>query len=245
MHKSIAVLRFAVFAAFIALISDLSPDALAGVVENFDEAASSPSNAVNFNASNFYAIGLGGNAIGNSHLNALIIQNSAFVAALAPYGSISNDQSGSGYFLADYTLAYDNPSAYAGEVWGTPSPVPVTPDGKYSFTFYLTNAITENAAVIQPMINGQSIGLPVSANGFFADGNPADQWQKFSFNWNAGPATTADLSLWNQIGTGNGNDFGIDAISLNTVPEPSSVALAASGLVGLIACVRRRRPESR
>ena len=228
------------------MICGASRRTLAGVVEDFNEAASSPNNEVDFNASNFYATGLGGNATGNSHLDAFVIQNTATVPALDPYSPsepITSDQSGSGYFLANYTLDFGNQSAYLGEVWGTTAPIPVTPGGNYSFRFFLTNALSFNVPLIQPMINGQSVGSPVSASGFFSDGNPADQWQQFSFNWNSGAATTADLSLWNQTGTANGNDFGIDTISLNAVPEPSGIALSALGFIGLIALARRRRGQ--
>ncbi|MBS1565078.1 MAG: hypothetical protein JST39_11855, partial [Bacteroidetes bacterium] len=96
------------------------------------------------------------------------------------------------------------------EVWHGLNPVTVTPNTTYEYTFYLANRSNTNYARIMPAINGVALAPnPVQATG---DGDRS--WTKFSFTWNSGSATTADLSLLNTDTSTNGNDFAIDEISL-------------------------------
>jgi hypothetical protein len=179
--------------------------------------------------------------------------------------------SGSGsWFLFDDTSP--GQSVYAAQVWGTPSPslsysgtfsnggVPVTPGQTYAFSFWLTNQDNSSPAILAPVINGLNLdgtGSPVgtgdgtlsggvSANGFYSDGISGDQWQyEGPFSWTA-PAgtTTAVLGLYNLQSTGAGNDFGIDNISFNAVPEPSTLVLLTAGAVGLLGVAWRRRKRT-
>ena len=195
----------------------------------------------------------GGDKKGNvPYLNGLVIQNNNTAPfAAGGWGLINHDQSGSGYFLYEGTNNGSAPS-YAGKFWQSYNLVTVTPNTLYNFSFYLTNSTprplsTQNPAVVQPFINGLSLGAGVSAKGYYTDGVNGDGWQKFTFGWNSGSFTTADISLFNQRVTGDGNDFGMDTISLNTassVPEPGAVALLlAGGLTGAGLFLRRRRKQ--
>jgi hypothetical protein len=209
----------------------LAPAARADFVENFDPQG--PDGYVLFTGDSNYITTVsngstGGNSIGNVYQNAYIDQ-SIF--------NITNDQSGPGYFLYDQTVSEGN-ETYNGMVWETINPTPVTPNTNYTYSFYLTNRDSLNPAAIEPYINGAAIGGPVSANGIFGDGGAGDQWQQFSFTWNSGANTTADLGLYNLTTYGDGNDFGIDTISLTTVPEPGTLGLAS---VGAFTLMRRRR----
>ncbi len=147
-------------------------------------------------------------------------------------GTISTDQSGFGFFL----FGVSGGGTTSGQVWGTPTPIPVTTNTDYTLSFYLSNLNTINNALIEPSVNGQSLGSAVSAGG-------VGTWQQFSFPWNSGLNTTADLSLFNQRNTAFGNDFGLDTIAFTpvTVPEPNSLILLGIGLLATMTRSRVRR----
>jgi hypothetical protein len=209
-------------------------------------------NAVNFTASGIYLdnAGNGGDATGNTTtLNGFILQNNNFAPfSTGGWGLISQAQDGpSGYFLYEGTNngSLGPNGSFQWTVWG--STTTVTADTYYTFSFYLTNSedVDSNLAIIQPFINGVAVGAGVSANGYYADGKTADQWQEFTFTWYSGNSTTADMSLVNQQtnGAGFGDDFGIDTIALtaNPAPEPSSLVLLGSGIACLAGYGWRRR----
>ncbi len=183
----------------------------------------------------------GGDDDGNGFVNGYIVSSTTQVGGFGFGSAIPNDQSGTGLFLFEGT--HSGLASYVGEVWGTNTPVAVLPNTTYELSFYLTNAVLAGfpgpaaVPIIEPFINGASIGSAVSPVGTFA----AEGWQLFSFEWNSGSATTADLSLRNLQGNGDGNDFGIDSIRLSAVPEPSSLAITACGLLGLAGWWRVRR----
>jgi hypothetical protein len=184
------------------------------------------------------AVGLtGGDNDGNTLQNGKVTQTDGFA------GGISQAQGGTGFFLLENTGGVGGGATTpAGEFWGTITPVAVLPSTLYTFSFYLTNQNTTANAQIQPFINGTSLGGPVSAAGTFA----SDGWQPFTFAWNSGGATTADLSLRNLQTAAVGNDFGLDTIALTApaavAPEPSTLASAGiAGLIGLGAVWHRRK----
>lgn len=212
-----------------------------------------PNNQVNFQASSIYlANSNGGDGTGNpTTLDGFVIQNNNFPPfPTGGWGVISQAQDGpSGYFLYEGTNngSLGPNGSFQGTVWE--STTTVLQNTLYTFSFYLTNSESDlgNLAIIQPFINGVSIGAGVSANGNYSDGNPANQWQQFTFPWYSGDSTTADLSLVNQQtnGAGLGDDFGIDTISLlASVPEPSSLVLLGSGIACLAVCGWRRWKQS-
>lgn len=173
-------------------------------IENFDTPAP-PDGRILFDAAPIYdgipGTETGGTRVGNTFMNGLIIPSYVTL--------ILSDQSGSGHFLHNRTGGGVD-GVFAGEVWGTITPVSVISATEYKFSFFLTNENTSLNARIQPTINGVPVGSPVSATGTFLTSG----WQQFTTLWNSGTATTADLSLINLVPRGGGNDFGIDTITL-------------------------------
>lgn len=212
----------------------MAPAAQAAIIENFDSPQGADGHVL-FRGDPLYTVAIGtstgANVNGNAHENAFILSNF--------FTLITNDQSGSGHFLYHQTVSDGTPS-YAGEVWGTLAAVPVTAGQNYAFSFYLTNRDTSAIAEIQPLINGSAVSTGgVSALGSFDDGIATHRWQKFSFVWNSGSATTADLSLVNLTTSGAGNDFALDTIELTEVPGPAAISLLT--VAGLLGVGRNRR----
>lgn len=183
-----------------------------------------------------------------SRANGYIIQttNSPSVWSGLFGTAIPQDASGTGYFLFEGTYGYNCPacSITAGQDQFYISPsFAVDPNTDYTVSFALADvhgSTTPYAAIIQPEIDGSLLGTPVSEAG---NGYSSYGWQQFSFSWNSGSNTSASLILHDFNLDPNGNDFGIDNISVDTTaPEPASFLLAvmALALIGL----RRKRQRT-
>jgi hypothetical protein len=151
---------------------------------------------------------------------------------------INKDVSGRGYFLFDGTFTYPGGGSIpVGNDQFFISPTfSVNPNTNYLVSFELTNADTNgvNLASIQPEIGGSLLGFPVSAIGNWT----TNGWQSFGYLWNSGSNTSASLILHDFAPSTSGNDFGIDEISVASVPEPATAGLLMLGASGLL--IRRR-----
>lgn len=136
-----------------------------------------------------------------------------------------------GRFLVNYTKAGTGCTFTAGdEVWKIYNPVTVKPNTNYEFSFYTGNQNGSNPAQLAPVING----IPLASGYVQATGAGNASWKKFSFTWNSGTSTLADMGIINRSGVTNGNDFTIDDISFTAaaaVPVPGCTAnlLPANG----------------
>jgi len=149
---------------------------------------------------------------------------------------ITQDATGvqGGRFLVNFTYAAGGGCNYGVNdlVWKTLSPVAVTPNTNYEYIFYIANQNSASPAQLAPVING----TPLIAGAVQATGAGNTSWKKFSFTWNSGSATTADLGIINRLNLTTGNDFAIDAIafkraSTTPVPECTSNLQPANGSV--------------
>jgi hypothetical protein len=195
---------------------------------------SGPNGDIYFNVATPYngitdGTGTGASFAGNAFLNGQIVTSTS---------GISSGQGGSGYFLFNNTAGGTSYSSGM-EIWGTQTGIAVQQNSPYTFSFYLANDNTVNNAVIQPIIDGVALSSGVTPTGVGA-------WQQFSFTWNSGTNTTANLELTDLASNPTGNDFGVDTITLTGVtplPElPVPVLLTLGlGVLGLMQVVSRHR----
>jgi gliding motility-associated-like protein len=91
------------------------------------------------------------------------------------------------------------------KVWG--QTVTVTPNTNYTFSYWMQTVATPNLANMEVLINGSSIGISTA---------PATNClaAQYSYTWNSGSSTTAQIALYDRATASNGNDFSIDDISL-------------------------------
>ncbi len=92
-------------------------------------------------------------------------------------------------------------------VWG--QNVAVVPGQNYTFTYWLQTISAGPTSIIRATINGNLLGLanaPITLCG----------WTQFTYTWNSGVSTTAQIRLFDNITVANGNDFALDDIAFTT-----------------------------
>jgi hypothetical protein len=174
--------------------------------------------------------GTGASFAGGSLLNGQIVTSVT---------GISSGQGGSGYFLFNNTAGPGSNYSSGMEIWGTQTGISVQQNSSYTFSFYLANDNNINNAVIQPIIDGVALSSGVTAAG-------VGTWEQFSFTWNSGTNSTANLELTDLASNPVGNDFGVDTISLTgltplpELPIPGLLSLGL-GVLGLAQLASRYR----
>ncbi|MEO5684069.1 MAG: T9SS type A sorting domain-containing protein [Chitinophagaceae bacterium] len=141
-------------------------------------------------------------------------QNGVFVNGTEGFTQDAAGRQG-GRFMLNNTMVNDasHPCIYfsGDQIWRTVNPVTVLPNTNYAFNFYIGNRTgTGNLAQLSARINTTDL-TPVNV-GTVLSGNVS--WKKYTFVWNSGGSTTAQLAITTNITTGTDNDFVVDEISL-------------------------------
>ncbi len=127
-----------------------------------------------------------------------------------------------GRFSLNYTYGNSGCTYNAGDkVWGTYQNYPVvTPGTNYIFSFYAGNVTgTTPLAQLGARIDG-TVLTQFSKPALNSNLTGNNSWQKFSFLWNSGGNTGADLVILNNNLNSNGNDFVLDEIAFTKLLAP-------------------------
>lgn len=90
------------------------------------------------------------------------------------------------------------------KVWG--QTITVVPNQNYTFSYWLQTVATPNPAIIDVTINGVSIATATAPS-------VNCQWVQYSYVWNSGSNTTAQIAMYDRVIISDGNDFAFDDIS--------------------------------
>jgi len=107
--------------------------------------------------------------------------------------------------------------------------IPVTPGEDYTFSYYLESVVAQNPAQIDVVINGTVVGSATA-------GATACTWVQYSYVWNSGANSSAQISLYDRNLLSAGNDFAIDDLSFNkngnlcAVPQTLTVEITAPNI---------------
>jgi hypothetical protein len=169
------------------------------------------------------------------------------------YGLTSNPSTGftNGYYnYGDHTsgsglmLLVDGgaPGSYA---WG--ESIAVSPSTTYTFTGWVADADT-SANSSNPGVLGLFVdGTQVVGSSFTVSSTMPGVWQEWTASLTTGPGDSSialSIQDLNPTDTVAGNDFSLDDLSLSpppaTTPEPASMLLFGTGLLGIAVLMRRR-----
>jgi len=211
----------------LALVAALSASAAGAVVVpngDFEAGNSGFTSAYNYgpNANDLSTLGV------NTYS---VVNNAQFSHSL--FNSYGDHTTGQGLYLVANGATTANTTVYAS------SSIAVIAGKSYTFGGFFSNAYADSPAQIDFLVSLD--GGPATSIGTYTIAAGAGVWNGASFNFNSGTATSAVLSFVDLNLAGDGNDFGIDDITLTAVPEPATwgLMIVGFGLVGFAA--RRRR----
>jgi hypothetical protein len=110
--------------------------------------------------------------------------------------------------------------------------VPVTPNTAYTFSYWGAGVDHSSNSLphLQLKINGSSVGsnnIPKNSP------DNGGKWENFTFTWNSGSSTSADLALFDLNTETNWNDFALDDISFGANrPARSTRTASRAGSLG-------------
>ncbi|MBC7642292.1 MAG: SprB repeat-containing protein, partial [Flavobacterium sp.] len=150
----------------------------------------------------------------------LYINPTNTTAAQTAYGVVTNPNSWESTFTTcgDHTtgtgrmMVVDGSTGNAGnnKLWS--QTIPVNAGQNYTFSYWIQTVALIIPANIETLINGVSIGFQL-APAVITCGS----WTQFTYTWNSGTATSAQIVLYDRVTVGTGNDFALDDLSFTTI----------------------------
>lgn len=148
------------------------------------------------------------------------------------WSSFGDHTSGNGkMFIADGADQADK------TVWQ--QTITVTSGTPYIFSYWAASTYSTYPAKLRAYINDVQVGSDLQLP------STTGQWVQFSVVWNSGFATSATIRLVDVVTQRIGNDFVLDDISLQAVPEPASAWTFLTGLTAMLLRRRWRRDSQR
>jgi gliding motility-associated-like protein len=123
----------------------------------------------------------------------------------SPFASCGDHTTGTGNLMV-----FDGSTDPTGTIkaWCSGTPIAVTPNTSYTFSYYVASVAPQNPAKLEVLINGVSLAAAVTAP------TSTCLWTLVSHVWNSGTNTTADICIYDREFIDFGNDFALDDISL-------------------------------
>lgn len=143
---------------------------------------------------------------------------------------------GAFFNIPDHTTGSGKYMIVNGATSGSPKlwrqTITVTAATSYIFDGFYSTAVAGGPANLQLLINGQAVGSS------FTLPNAVGTWMNANQVWNSGASTSATLELVNTNLSTFPNDFYVDDLSFEPVPEPGTMTVLG---LGIAAILRKRR----
>jgi len=147
------------------------------------------------------------------------------------FSSYGDHTSGQGLMMVVNGTGTENAVVWGQDAFG------VVQNSEYTFSFWMASAHPDSPAQLAARINGDWLVGEAQAT------SATGVWTQYSYTWNSGGATSANVELINRNLAYQGNDFTLDDISFSgaAVPEPTTWALMIMGFGTAGAMLRRRK----
>lgn len=151
-------------------------------------------------------------------------ENGLFLSGTENFANDATGRRGARFSL-NYTNSTGCTYTTTSKVWGMYNNQPsIKQNTNYLFSFYAGNQTTTSTrASLVGSINGTTLTNLLSKPTSVPNLAGNNSWTKFTYLWNSGSATSADLAILNNSTNSTGNDFVLDEISLTRQLAPGGI----------------------